>query len=73
MAILLMYNRGDIFTVSELQQYTQLKMEILQQVLAILLKCKLLVCDNIDETGELKYNNKLELFLGYKKYDINLA
>ncbi|EDV28327.1 uncharacterized protein TRIADDRAFT_37264 [Trichoplax adhaerens] len=66
MAILLMYNRGDIFTVNELQQHTQLKMEILQQVLAILLKCKLLVCDDLDNSGELKYNNRLELFLGYK-------
>jgi hypothetical protein len=41
--------------------------ETLLQVLQILLKVKLLVCD--DDENDLRPSSALELFFGYKKYE----
>ncbi|WAR04960.1 CUL1-like protein [Mya arenaria] len=64
MAILLQYNTLDSLTVSTIQESTQIKQDILVQVLQILLKSKLLVTD--DDENDLQSSSQLSLFLGYK-------
>ncbi|XP_013379621.1 cullin-1 [Lingula anatina] len=66
MAVLLQYNTSDSFTVQQLHESTQIKMDILTQVLAILLKSKLLVTDQDSEETELQPTTTISLFHGYK-------
>ncbi|XP_023219381.1 cullin-1-like [Centruroides sculpturatus] len=64
MAVLLQYNTGDNFTITQLQESTQIKMDILIQVIQILLKSKLLVSE--DDEGELQPSSVVSLFFNYK-------
>ncbi|XP_078335041.1 cullin-1-like [Crassostrea virginica] len=74
MAVLLQFNSVDRLTVQQMEESTQLKSETLIQVLQILLKVKLLVCD--DDENDLRPASSLELFFGYKnkklRVNINL-
>eukprot|EP00096_Caligus_rogercresseyi_P004166 TRINITY_DN1832_c0_g1_i2.p1 TRINITY_DN1832_c0_g1~~TRINITY_DN1832_c0_g1_i2.p1 ORF type:complete len:340 (-),score=77.05 TRINITY_DN1832_c0_g1_i2:645-1664(-) len=88
MAVLLQYNESDRWTLGQLAMSTQIKMDILIQVLQILLKSKLLVIDegsvaaagpsqpSGEEDGELALDVKssISLFHGYrnKKLRVNI-
>ncbi|KAF8785147.1 Cullin-1 like protein [Argiope bruennichi] len=64
MAVLLQYNTGDNFTILQLQESTQIKMDLLLQVVQILLKSKLLTCE--DDESDLQHSSIIYLFFGYK-------
>lgn len=66
MAVLLQFNVSDSWTVQQLHESTQIKVDFLVQVLQILLKAKLLQSD--DDENELHSNSSIALFTGYKKY-----
>ncbi|CAG2225779.1 cullin-1-like [Mytilus edulis] len=63
-AVLLQFNLENSLTVQQLLDSTQIKLDMLQQVLQILLKSKLLVTD--DDENELVPTSQLSLFFGYK-------
>jgi len=65
MSVLLMYNSEDSYTVEQIHEHTQIKMDILQQVLAILLKIRLLVTDG-DASPELDMSTVIRLYKDYK-------
>lgn len=64
MAVLLQYNVSENWTVQQLHESTQIKLDFLVQVLQILLKAKLLQSD--DDENELHSNSSVALFTGYK-------
>ncbi|XP_077862344.1 cullin-1-like [Saccoglossus kowalevskii] len=64
MAVLLQYNTSDTYSLLQLQEHTQLKLDILLQVIQILVKSKLLECE--DEDDCLTQHSVVKLFLGYK-------
>lgn len=65
MAILLQYNVAESWTVAQLSEHTQIKLDYLVQVLQILLKSKLLTCE--DDENDLTPSSLIALFTGYKK------
>merc|ERR1719431_1478764 len=69
MSVLLAFNEADSWTVGKLAEATQIKMDILTQVLQILLKSKLLVGPNpeaMDLEGDMAPDTAVTLFHGYK-------
>lgn len=71
MAVLLQYNIEKSYTVQQLQEGTGIKMDILQQVLQILLKSKLLVCLEDEDSSqggnfELRPDSVVSLYEDYK-------
>eukprot|EP00118_Oscarella_pearsei_P019229 m.203404 g.203404 ORF g.203404 m.203404 type:complete len:770 (+) comp39621_c2_seq32:138-2447(+) len=70
MNVLLQYNSGDAYTVEQLESATQLKQELLVQVVSTLLRSKLMLCDS-ETVGK---TSVIRLFLGYrnKKLKVNI-
>ncbi|XP_076268949.1 cullin 1 isoform X3 [Rhynchophorus ferrugineus] len=64
MAVLLQFNVADSWTVAQLEENTQIKQDFLIQVIQILLKAKLLVCD--EEENDVNVNSTVSINLGYK-------
>lgn len=64
MAVLLQFNLQESWTITQLSESTQLKIDYLIQVLQILLKAKLLTC--VDDESSLQGNSVVSLFVGYK-------
>jgi cullin 1 len=56
MVVLLLFNQSTSWTVQRMQDYTQIKIELLLEVLCGLLKSKLLICSEIND-DELKESN----------------
>ncbi|XP_057321382.1 cullin-1 [Microplitis mediator] len=65
MAVLLQYNAATSWTIQQLHDATQIKMDFLLQVIQILLKAKLLTAP-VDDEAELTPLSSVELFTGYK-------
>lgn len=65
MAVLLQFNVSTNWTVAQLQENTQIKPDFLVQVLQILLKAKLLTCE--DDENDLQNSSVVALFTNYKK------
>jgi len=67
MAVLLMYNDQDSYTVEQIHQHTQIKMELLQQVLGILLKIRILNSDKpAANCSEIDFAANIRLYKDYK-------
>ncbi|XP_046743134.1 cullin-1 isoform X2 [Diprion similis] len=66
MAVLLQYNAATFWTVQQLHDATQIKMDFLLQVIQILLKAKLLTVATNDDELDLTPLSTVELFTGYK-------
>merc|ERR1712158_63021 len=69
MSVLLAFNEADSWTVAKLAEATQIKMDILIQVLQILLRSKLLVGPSpeaMDVDQEIASDTTVSLFHGYK-------
>ncbi|GLH10056.1 Cullin homolog 1 [Gryllus bimaculatus] len=72
MAVLLQYNVSEVWTVQQLHESTQIKLDFLIQVLQILVKAKLLQSE--DDENDLNADSSLQLFTGYrnKKLRVNI-
>ncbi|XP_037079902.1 cullin-1-like [Pollicipes pollicipes] len=70
MAVLLQFNTATAWTLQQLHDSTSIKMDMLTQVVQILLKAKLLSCDDM----QLCESSTVSLFLGYnnKKLRVNI-
>lgn len=65
MAVLLQFNVSDSWTIALLKENTQIRDDYLIQVIQILLKAKLITCE--DDESELSPASVVHLYLGYKK------
>jgi len=68
-SVLLMFNDADSYTVEQIQEHTQMKMETLTQVLTILLKVRLLVSDSAplgSDGFDIQPHSVIRLFKEYK-------
>jgi len=74
MAVLLQFNTSLSYTVSEIASNTEIKMDILTQVISTLLKAKILVKDSNSDDYDVDENTRVNLFLQYKnkKLKINI-
>jgi cullin 1 len=67
MVVLLLFNKEVCWTVERIQDETQIKMELLLQVLSSLLKSELLVCRDIKEDEQIKMNYSIQLANDFKR------
>jgi hypothetical protein len=71
MVVLLLFNKVLTWTVERIQDETQIKLELLLQILSGLLKSKLLVCTDINEDEDYKetFPIEIEYFLPIKHFE----
>jgi cullin 1 len=70
MVVLLLFNKSLTWTVERLQDETQIKLELLLQILLGLLKSKLLVCTDTNEDlkeTDIKTNYSIRLSTDFKR------
>lgn len=67
MAVLLQFNVSESWSLAQLEENTQIKNDFLVQVVQILLKAKLLTCE--DDENDLTSNSIVKLYTGFKKYE----
>jgi cullin 1 len=70
-----LFNEKTEYLVKDIVDLTQIKMDTLVQVLAVLLKSKLLVSDDEEiEEADIQLNTPVRLFMNYKnkKFRINI-
>lgn len=65
MTVLLQFNLAKSWTIAQLEKNTQIKNDVLIQVIQTLLKTKLVTCK--DDENCLSPNSVVNLFQGYKK------
>ena len=66
MAVLLQYNTSTSWSVAQLQENTQITLELLIQILNILVKTRVLIIGD-DESSEISENTTICLSPDYKK------
>lgn len=75
MAVLLQYNNANSYTLQQLCDFTQIKMDVIVQVIQILLKVRLLTCEDVtincnenneEEAEGLQATSIVSLYTGYK-------
>lgn len=72
-AILLLFNKDTEYLVKDIQEQTQIKMDTLVQVLAVLFKSKLVVSEDEEiEEADITPNTPVKLFLNYKNKKIRI-
>lgn len=65
---MLLFNEKTEYLVKDIVDLTQIKMETLVQVIAVLFKSKLLVSDDEEiEEADIQLTTPVKLFLNYKK------
>jgi cullin 1 len=74
MVVLLLFNKVFTWTVEQIQDETQIKSELLIQILFGLLKTKVLVCTNINENEDfketdIKTNYSIQLSMDFRRYN----
>ena len=74
MVILLLFNRSLTWTVEQISQETEIKKEIIIQIMNTLIKSNLLSCLSLNgedlTENDLDINYPIELAMDFKKYDI---
>lgn len=74
MVILLLFNRSLTWTVEQISQETEIKKEIIIQIMNTLIKSNLLSCLSLNgedlTENDLHINYPIELAIDYNKYDI---
>jgi cullin 1 len=72
MAVLLLYNDSLEWTVEQIQDKTQIKIELLLSVLISLFQSKLLTCNELNEENvteiNIKMNSIIKLSSNFKRY-----
>lgn len=71
MAVLLQFNTDDALSIQYLQDSTQIEMDVLIQVVKILLKSKLLICE--DGEKDLNSSSVVMLFFGYNNKKLRVS
>ena len=68
MTILLLFNNSSEWTVEHIHDQTQIKMDLLVQILSVLLRSKILICDQGDDQIQLDFNSTIRLANEFLRY-----
>lgn len=68
MTILLLFNNSSEWTVENIHDQTQIKMDLLLQILGVLLRSKILIRDQDDDQIQLDWNSTIRLANEFLRY-----